>query len=226
MVASIVSDSPNGPTDDLLLQRWRAGDRRAGDVLLDRYRGALESYFVRKAAACDAEDLVQETLLRSTRAIRGFESRSSFRTYLMKIAKHTLHDHLRRRYRRVRTEPFDDGNEGEGAFAEYCMLELERHAPLLAALAELGLAELELLELRYWDGVTARELGRRWDTPEGTIRRWLRRTAGPRQRSDPALTPLSTSARAWGCSLIARTRVARARAGLVCGWIGHRRARR
>ncbi|KIG12409.1 RNA polymerase sigma-70 factor [Enhygromyxa salina] len=120
----------------------------------------------------DSEDLVQETLSRLTRAIRGFEARSKFRTYVMSIAHNTLNDHLRRSYRRICFEGLDD-SEGEPAIAEQALLERERHALALACVRRLSDDHRELVERFYWQDTSAREIGREKGIPAGTIRRRL-----------------------------------------------------
>jgi RNA polymerase sigma-70 factor (ECF subfamily) len=176
-MATVVSTSQAVPTpplrsDDTLLERWRAGDRRAGDALLSRHLGAVRSYFRSRVTGPDSEDLMQETMSRLTRAIRGFQSRSSFRTYVMTIAHNTLNDHLRRGYRRICFESFDD-NEGEPAVAEQCLLERERHSLALACVRALPPEHRELVERFYWHDISAREIGREKGIPAGTIRRRL-----------------------------------------------------
>ncbi len=48
----------------------------------------------------DAEDMLQETYLRAWRAMRGFENRSSLRTWMFRIATNTCLTHLEGRRRR------------------------------------------------------------------------------------------------------------------------------
>lgn len=63
----------------------------------------------------DAEDLVQETLLKAWRARDDFAGRSTFRAWLYRIASNVCLDHLRRHARRpLRYEPIPGMDHGDG----------------------------------------------------------------------------------------------------------------
>jgi RNA polymerase sigma-70 factor (ECF subfamily) len=80
----------------------RAGDQRAFAALAERHRRALRVHCYRMLGSFDdAEDVVQETLLRAWRARAGFEGRSLLRTWLYKIATNLCLDALARAPRRV-----------------------------------------------------------------------------------------------------------------------------
>src|SRR5262249_33233243 len=61
-------------------------------------------------SAVDADDAVQETILRAWRRIDGFNKRSSLRTWLYRIATNVCLDSLSERTRRAR--PMEDGPQG------------------------------------------------------------------------------------------------------------------
>jgi RNA polymerase sigma-70 factor, ECF subfamily len=64
----------------------------------DRHRPALLAHLYRMTASLEeAEDLVQETLLRAWRAREQFEGRSSLRSWLYRIATNAALDALKRR---------------------------------------------------------------------------------------------------------------------------------
>jgi RNA polymerase sigma-70 factor (ECF subfamily) len=94
----------------LLLAAAQAGDERAFRQLVEPYQHALEVHCYRMlGSAQDAEDLVQETLLRSWRALERFEPRVQLQTWLYRIATNACLDELERRPRRpVLVDPFPD----------------------------------------------------------------------------------------------------------------------
>jgi RNA polymerase sigma-70 factor (ECF subfamily) len=85
-----------------LLAAIRAGDEQAFATLAQRYRHQLHVHCYRMVGSFDeAEDLVQETLLRAWRGRASFEGRSSMRTWLYRIATNACLNSLERLPRRV-----------------------------------------------------------------------------------------------------------------------------
>jgi RNA polymerase sigma-70 factor (TIGR02960 family) len=85
-----------------LLARARAGDRDAFSLLVAPYRRALHVHCYRMLGSLhDAEDLLQESLLRAWRRLDRFEGRSSLRAWLYRIATNACLDALKRRRRRL-----------------------------------------------------------------------------------------------------------------------------
>ncbi|MGC2486812.1 MAG: sigma-70 family RNA polymerase sigma factor [Acidimicrobiales bacterium] len=84
-----------------LIARAREGDERAYEELIECHRAELHAHCYRMlASAHDADDAVQEALIRAWRGLAGFESRSSVRTWLFKIATNASFDLLKKRSRR------------------------------------------------------------------------------------------------------------------------------
>lgn len=87
------SDSPLA-----LLERARSGDKDAFGALAEGHRAALlRLCFKMTGSHEEAEDLVQETLLKAYTRLAEFELRSSLSTWLYRIATNTCLDQQRRR---------------------------------------------------------------------------------------------------------------------------------
>jgi RNA polymerase sigma-70 factor (ECF subfamily) len=85
-----------------LLEAARRGDDDAFGRLAGPFRGELYAHCYRMlGSAADAEDALQETLLRAWRALPRFEGRSSVRSWLYTIATNACLRAIERRPRRV-----------------------------------------------------------------------------------------------------------------------------
>jgi RNA polymerase sigma-70 factor (ECF subfamily) len=87
------------PTMPDLAQTQTAGDL---EQRLEEYRGELTAYCYRMLASpFEAEDAVQETMLRAWRGYEGFEGRAALRSWLYRIATNVCLDMLSGRERRA-----------------------------------------------------------------------------------------------------------------------------
>jgi RNA polymerase sigma-70 factor, ECF subfamily len=86
-----------------LLAAARGGDEDAFLRLIGPYRGELEAHCRRTLApfADEAEDVMQEVLLRAWRALAGFQERASLRSWLYRIATNACLNAIEKRRRTV-----------------------------------------------------------------------------------------------------------------------------
>lgn len=107
------------PRDEVgLLQRARDGDEAAFGELVEGFRGELRAHCYRMlGSVADAEDTVQNAMIRAWRGLPGFEGRSSVRSWLYSIATNAALDSARHRSRREL--PVDFGPAAAHGAAEF-----------------------------------------------------------------------------------------------------------
>ena len=92
----------NSNTFDQVLIAASRGDHAAFEQLIDPYQHELLVHCYRILGSYeDAEDMLQETLLRVWRRLNSFEGRSTLRAWLYKIATNACLDALDNRKRRA-----------------------------------------------------------------------------------------------------------------------------
>lgn len=125
----------------MLLEAARNGDEQAFRLLVEGECEALRSRCYRMLkSADDADDAVQETLLRAWRGLAGFRGQSSTRTWLHQIATNVCIDAIQRR--RTRPQTFDYGPADEPT-------EATRWAPDGATAPEVECEQRETVELAF-----------------------------------------------------------------------------
>jgi RNA polymerase sigma-70 factor (ECF subfamily) len=158
------------PSEAAALSRARNGDPDAFGELVKRYgRSVFALAFRLTGNEQDAEDVVQETFIRAYRQLHRFESRSSFGTWVNRIAANCAVDLLRSRPRRH--ESIDAaGDQATVAHTELATSEpspdrlavgQEITARLEAAMAGLSDLERAAFVLRHYEGESIDVIGRR-----------------------------------------------------------------
>lgn len=106
---------------------------------LERHRPALTGHCYRMLGSIgDADDAVQETLVRAWRSFDRFEGRSSLRHWLIRIATHVCLDALSarsRRFRAIELSPPGSVDDALGTRPEHDWLEPAPDAAILSDLA-------------------------------------------------------------------------------------------
>ena len=131
-----MSDEPQ------LLEAAQAGDAQAFGRLVAPYQAQLRAHCYRMLGSlADAEDALQETLLRAWSGLAGFESRSSVRSWLYRIATNASLRMIEKRPKRVLPIDYGPAADPHVAFGEplaesvwlepYPDAELGVEAPLL-----------------------------------------------------------------------------------------------
>jgi RNA polymerase sigma-70 factor, ECF subfamily len=175
--ASNPLNQPSRPEGDEaeLIERAKKGDTRAFGTLVERYQRRVIG--VAMAVVHNQEDaleLAQETFVRAFQSVGKFESRSSFSTWLYRIAANIAID-FRRRERR---HPTMRGEEAENeiqrlpsklgdSFKEAQRSEMSRR--IRDALAELTQEHRAAILLREVEGLSYDEISEVMQCPRGTV---------------------------------------------------------
>jgi RNA polymerase sigma-70 factor (ECF subfamily) len=146
----------------------QAGDERALEALMGRWKSPLYAFLSRRAGHAFADDLFQEAWLRVVRARDRFDPRRRFSTWLFQIANNLCRDRARRRDADARRRdavahepapaPPDPARRTEAR------LDAERR------LAVLPDHQREVMVLRYYHDLGEREMAELLGVPRGTVK--------------------------------------------------------
>ena len=167
--------------DAAVIAQARGGDSEAFRLLVERHSRAVYQLAYRVTGnAQDAEDVVQDTFLKAYRQLGRFEARSSFGTWLHRIAMNCSVDLLRGRPRREQAEE-SETLELRGADQAAATAPVAASPERLAESAEVGdrvrtaMDRLTALEravfvLRHFEGYSIEEIGRQLGMKESATK--------------------------------------------------------
>lgn len=157
-------------TDIELMLRVQAGDVAAFRELARRYREPLRRFFTALLAdASQADDFVQETLLRLWLSRERYEPTGKFSTYLFQIGKH--HWFNQRKKARLPLEELDTAaSVSRSDSPEVVLLRQYREARIRRAVAELPEQYREVFQLCHLEGRKYAEAAVELGIPIGTVK--------------------------------------------------------
>jgi RNA polymerase sigma-70 factor (ECF subfamily) len=164
-----------GPSDETLLERYASGDRSALDELFRRYRQAAYKVAYRLLGnEADALDAVQDGFVKVLTNLGGFQKRSSFKTWLLRVVSNAALDLGRQRGRRDAVTPVRDSANGEAISIDWQdpTLGLEREdlrRTLEAALATLPESQRQTFVLHVDAEMSYREVADAMGISIGTV---------------------------------------------------------
>ncbi len=173
-------------SDEQLLNAVIAGEMAALTTLVERYQQVLTGYLDRLVGAdwALAQDLAQETFLRVLRqhTMRG---ERPFKPWLYTIATNLARDHFKSAATRF-SMPLAPEHEiqvaDEAPGPEEYALREEQRSMLVDALNLLGIEYRATIWLRFYCGLSLREIATTLDIPLGTVK-WRLSTGLHRLRS-------------------------------------------
>ena len=173
----VLNNSQTGANDTALALAAR-DDQDAFDTLYRCYVTRIYRYcYSRVDNRADAEDLTAQTFLAAMEGLNRYRGRGTFTAWLFGIARHKCADHHRQRYADP-GESLDVADE----LADPLMPDPETNAYhnsiidcVQRALSVLSPDRREALRLRFWGGLSAREIAAVMRRSEGAVKMLISR---------------------------------------------------
>jgi len=183
--------------DQLLVERVQKGDKRAFDLLIQKYQHRIVSLVSRYVSdTSEAQDVAQEAFIKAYRAIDRFRGESAFYTWLYRIAINTAKNWIVAKNRRPPLSDIDAGDAEQydmdsrlkdRSTPENELLREEIENTVYGTIASLPEDLRTAIMLRELDGMSYEEIATTMECPIGTVRSRIFRA---REAIDEKLKPL------------------------------------
>lgn len=159
-----------------LILKAQMGHSVAFELLADQHRDAMRSLALRMLRDSeDADDAVQEALVKAFRAIRSFQPGKPVLPWLHRICSNCCVDTIRRRRQQV-TEAIEKYEfaltDGDRTVADRAESEFDGEI-VRAAIEGLPAHYRDILKMRHFRHMEVGEIAVELNKPEGTIKSWL-----------------------------------------------------
>ncbi len=158
-------------SDQVLVERWRAGDREAFTALVIRYQKPIYNaafWILRKAE--DASDITQTVFLRVAQRLDEYDADYKFFSWIYRIAVNESLNLLRRN---GREEALDDEVDLPGPKSddpEHRAAAAQLSARIRSALMRMSTNDRMVLTLRHFSECSYQEIGQILDLDEKTVK--------------------------------------------------------
>lgn len=168
------------PLDDFeLIELIRTGSSHYFAVLVERHQNRIFQFALALLRnRQDAEDVAQETFVGAFRKLNSFEGRSSFFTWLRRLAYNASIDHLRKRKSRKSDLSTPEMSSLAASQSENPLNQIEERETIDAvrsAIDQLPEDQRSIVCMRDIDGMDYSEIAAVLDIPIGTVRSRLHR---------------------------------------------------
>jgi len=158
-------------SDAAVVAQVLAGDKEAFRLLVDRHTRSIYSVAYRMTGnQQDAEEILQETFLRAYKSLRSFELRSSFSTWLYRIAVNRSLDFLKAKKMtdsyQIADNPGSEDDERQVQIAagdpgpDRLLLSTEARRKIANAIGLLTPAERVAFTMRHMEGRSIEEISK------------------------------------------------------------------
>src|SRR3982750_4761332 len=168
-------------TPDSLIEQCLAGDQVAWEqIVRQNWRKVFNVAYKFVGKHDEAEDLTQDIFLKIFKALRTFDRRANFQTWIISISRNLCIDHYRsvRKERQTLARDVDasqlsPASRERSPYGELEQIDLRQR--IKVALAELPPALREAVVLRDLQEFSYQEIADRLQLPEGTVKSRINR---------------------------------------------------
>ena len=154
-----------------LITKAQKGNDKAFLELFQQYeQDVYRMAFIYVKNQNDSMDVVQETAYKSFKSIKDLKEPKYFKTWLMRIAISCSLDILRKRRKVVPMKP-----DLEHSTLGYINVDLTSEITLKGMIDDLGEEEKSVILLRFYQGMTLKEVSETLNLPLGTVKTLLYR---------------------------------------------------
>jgi RNA polymerase sigma factor (sigma-70 family) len=164
-------------SDEALIAGYASGDADVARVFVGRFQARVFGLALTMTGdRMAAEEVAQDTFLRAWRYAASFDPRrGSVAAWLLRIARNTALDHVRRTGRRLdRPAPDPDEVIGQQVGDPDVASPFGELAPVADRLRALPDDQRATLMAAAYYGMTAKEISEAWEVPLGTVKTRLR----------------------------------------------------
>ena len=156
------------------IEATKGNDARLASLYEEYYDKIARYAYIRIGDRSEAEDIAGEVFLKALESLKTYQERGiPMQAWLFKIAHNLVVDHLRKvtKNKMVPIETIEIRDEADPEAAAEMKMELERVTVAMQSLTE---EQREVMRLRFFGGLTSREVGGLLSKSDGAVREMQR----------------------------------------------------
>lgn len=159
-------------TDDRLIRKIKRADRQAADQLISRYYDEIYVFVYRQIFdKQNAMDVTQDVFVRMLRSLAGYDrSKSSFRTWLYRIAASVLTDSRRKDARQPMQIDIDDVSITSDEDFEHRIEQRDFARRVLQILTTKDELSQQIFRMKIFTDHTLSQIASALDMPESSVK--------------------------------------------------------